>query len=355
VPAGCLPALRALCDRHGILLTEALAAGRYGEARELLSRAVDLTPGDYSAHIALGTAYERLGRYGDAAGCYSTAIALAPAVSWCHYSRGLAYLRLRDYARARADLDRAAELNPDHGDTYLSRALAAQGLADYPAALKDLDRAVEAGAPEVRAGFMRARVLDLSGDRAGARREVERALRTEPADELTWVARGVARVGPDPAGALADFEAALKLNPRSLLALQNKAHVLGKLKRTDEAIRSLDGVVELYPDFVAARAGRAVLHARSGNWAAARADVEESLKRDSGSANVYQAAGVYALLSRHDPAYRAKAIELLTTALRSGFGHDHVETDPDLDPIRTSPEFKRLADAAGVIRGGKDR
>ncbi|HEX4611211.1 MAG TPA: tetratricopeptide repeat protein, partial [Urbifossiella sp.] len=330
----------------------ALAAGRYGEARDLFTKAVELTPGDYAAFIALGTAYDRLGRYVDAAGCYATAIALAPEVPWGYYSRGLAYLRLRDYAKARADLDRAAELAPGQSDTYLNRALAAQGLRDFPAALRDLDRAAAAGAPEVRVGLMRARVLEMSGDKAGAGRELDRALKAEPADEVTWVARGVARVGADPAAALADFEAALKANPWSLQALQNKAHALSKLGRTAEAVRALDRVLELYPDYVAARAGRGVMHARAGDWAAARADADEALRRDGSPIVVYQVAGVYALMSAHDPAHKAKAMDLLTAALRAGFGYDQLDGDKDLDPIRAAPEFRRVADAATVIKVG---
>ena len=38
-------------------------------------------------------------------------------------------------------------------------------------------------------------------------------------------------------GALADFQKAAQLNPRSLAALQNQAHVLSKLGRNEEAKR----------------------------------------------------------------------------------------------------------------------
>ena len=54
----------------------ALSAGRYREAFKLLSRAIELDPGFYHAHMALGTCHYQLGRFADAAGCYTTAIAL---------------------------------------------------------------------------------------------------------------------------------------------------------------------------------------------------------------------------------------------------------------------------------------
>ena len=45
---------------------------------------------------------------------------------------------------------------------------------------------------------------------------------------LSWIARGVARIAADPPGALADFDQALLLNPRSPQALQDKAHVFSE-------------------------------------------------------------------------------------------------------------------------------
>jgi tetratricopeptide (TPR) repeat protein len=189
----------------------------------------------------------------------------------------------------------------------------------------------------------------LSGDKAAAKRELDEAMRLGPTDELTWLARGAARVGSDLPGALADFDAALVANPKSLAGLQNKSHVLGKLGRTDDAIRALDRLIELYPEYVPARAGRGVLYARLGKWEAAKTDADDALRRDRSPANVFQIAGIYALLSKHDPAYQAEAFRLLTTALRGGFGHEHVETDKDLDPLRGTPEFRRVVESVRAL------
>ena len=41
---------------------------------------------------------------------------------------------------------------------------------------------------------------------------------------------------------------------------------------------------------------------------------------------------------------------LLSASLQKGVGFDLLETDKDLDPIRNSPEFQRLVDAARAIR-----
>jgi tetratricopeptide (TPR) repeat protein len=292
-----------------------------------------------------------LGNYSAAAPCYDTAIALQPDVSWGYFNRGLLALRMREFEKARTTLDRAVALAPDHSETYFQRAIAEQWLRDYDAALKDVDRAVETGAPKARAAYARARIRELSGDKDAAKRELNEAMLLEPTDELTWQARGAARVNFDLAGALKDFDAVLAINPRSLAALQNRSHILTRLGRPEEAIRALDKVLEMYPDFVAARADRGVMNARLGKWVEAKADAENALQRDQSPRNLFQVGAIYALLTQHDPAHKKEAIRLLAIALRNGFGYEHIETDNDLAPLRDIPDFQKLVEGARSING----
>jgi tetratricopeptide (TPR) repeat protein len=155
----------------------------------------------------------------------------------------------------------------------------------------------------------------------------------------------------DPNAALADLEQALMLNPRSLAALQNKAHLLGKQGRNADAARTLDRAVANHPDYIPARAGRGVLLARLDRREAAHKDAVDCLARDNKPLTFYQLAGIYALTSKTHPDDRKQAFRLLSVALQRGFGFDLLETDKDLDPIRNRPEFKKLVDAARAIRG----
>jgi hypothetical protein len=70
---------------------------------------------------------------------------------------------------------------------------------------------------------------------------------------------------------------------------------------------------------------------------------------------LYQVAGIYALTSRRDPADRARAFPLLASALRRGYGHDRIDTDSDLDPVREDPQFRRLLEAAHALRPAPPR
>jgi tetratricopeptide (TPR) repeat protein len=160
----------------------------------------------------------------------------------------------------------------------------------------------------------------------------------------------------DPKGALADFDRALELNPRSFPALQNKAHVLADHLHDDAgAVRALDRVVGLYPDSAIGRAGRGVSLARLGQRDKAIADGEQALLLDTRPANLYQVGCIYALTSKKEPQDRLRAFELLSYGLKGGFGLDIVDSDSDLDPVRQTNEFRRLVEAARDLHVQRSR
>jgi serine/threonine protein kinase/Flp pilus assembly protein TadD len=334
--------------------TEEIDAGRFRDALAHLQQATRLQPQDFCAWFARALCHDRLGQDADAVHCYDTALALWPGQHWLlYFNRGLAHLRRRDFDQAGADFDQAIQLRPDQAEPYLNRALARQGQGRLAAAIADLTRALELGSVPTRVYFMRAVLRQRAGDDDGARRDREVGMRQEPTDELSWVARGVARVHDDPDGALADFEQALRLNPRSLPALQNKAHVLSqKPGRLQDAAGALDRALEFYPDAVETRSGRGVLLARLGKVAEARQDAETALLGDPSPRVVYQVTGIYALTSKTSGEDDArKALQLLSSALRQGFGFDLLDRDRELDPIRDRPEFRRVVDAARALSG----
>jgi serine/threonine protein kinase/Flp pilus assembly protein TadD len=330
---------------------EQVAQGRAGEALKDFQEVTRQKPGNFWAWFMRGVCHDNLAQYADSISSYSTCIALGPQFHYAYYNRGLAELRLQRYPDARADFDQALALNPDLPEVLVNRAMALEGLGKYAQGIEDLTAALKLGASPTQVYFLRSQFREKAGDKDGSKKDLQECLQSEPKNELGWLTRGYAKVTTDLQGALADFNKALNLNPRSLTGLQNKAHVLGRLGQNEEAVRVLDRAVELYPDFVYSRSGRGVYLARLGRREAALKDAEASLDKDRQPLTIYQVAGIYALTSKTNAEDRREAMRLLSSALLKDFGLlDLLETDKDLDPIRKDAEFAKLVDRARALR-----
>jgi serine/threonine protein kinase/tetratricopeptide (TPR) repeat protein len=338
-----------------LLATGYASQGRYREALELFEKVTRHSPANFWAWFMRGVCHDNLAQYEASTSCYSTSIALRSEFPWTYYNRGLSELRQQKYAEARADFDQALQRRPDMAEALVNRAMAKQGLQLYAEAIEDLTRALELRAPATEVYSLRSQLRQIAGDREGAQRDLVECLRLTPTTALGWLVRGYARMAGDPQGALADFNKGLKLNPRLLAGLQNKAHLLARMGQNEAALRVLDQAVEWYPDYVPARAGRGVCHARLSHRDLAHQDAEESLRRDKSPRNVYQLAGIFALTSRTHPEDRKEAMRLLTTALVRDVGLlKELENDKDLDPVRQDKEFTQLVIKTRAVRASLD-
>lgn len=336
-----------------LLAGERCSQGEMREALKLLEEATRREPSNAAAWAARGSCLASLKRHAEAIGCFTPCIALLPDFWRGYLWRGRSYLELGEFVLAESDFEEVLTARPQFTPALIFRALARRGRKDYSGAETDLTTALQKGdgTELTRLYFLRASVRQLAGNPQGAQEDLQAGLRRSPRDELSFVTRGYAQMTTDPKAALADFDQALALNPISLEALQNKAHVLSELGRTVEAIETLDRLVTRYPDFVEARIGRGVLHARLGQRKRALEDASESLLRDSRGLILYQAGCIYALTSRQEPNDRQEAYRLVERALRAGFGAEHLRTDPDLSPLRDHQEYQRLVRLIETLAG----
>ncbi len=147
------------------------------------------------------------------------------------------------------DLRKARNLRRDDPETLTNIALAELGLGQDREALHDFDLAIASGLNQPRLYLMRAEVRTRLGDAEGARRDHAEGVRREPVDASGWIARSVARLTDgDDAGALADLDRALAIDPTSWNALINKASLLSnQLNRQADAVAQLDLAVKPIP------------------------------------------------------------------------------------------------------------
>jgi eukaryotic-like serine/threonine-protein kinase len=328
----------------------------FSKAMNCFREATRIEPRHFWSWHLLGNCHYELLQWSEALNCYSTCLGLDPDSNvryfayqhraWVYFKQGNYESALTDVEKAKAALDSLPddiEMSESPKPLLLQARIYSQ-LRNYHAAEVCLTKALGYRESETEILLERSRIRRPMKNEAGAQADLSEALRRQPSDETGWNQRGLARADNDPQGALADFEEALKLNPTFYIAMQNKASVLSDIGKNDESIEVLNQLIELYPGYVNARIGRAVLLARQGRRDEALVDVHESLSRDRSPATLYQVANVYALTSKQQPSDLDAVMPFLSSALIGGFGLDVIDQDVDMEPARKLSGFQIAID-----------
>src|SRR5262245_34651283 len=219
---------------------EGLDLALAGEAAKALARLIPYTddhPDHFLAWYARGSCHEAIAQYADSAAAFTVCATLMPDFAPVYFSRGYARLKLKP-ADAEADFSRALDRKPNWMEARINRGIARDTLKDYAGADADLTAVLESPTAPTRIYFLRAKVRKSLGDTAGSEADIAEGRKRTPTDDRSWVTRGGSVLPINPQAALADYEEALKLNPKSRDALICKALVLGEqLKRPPDGVR----------------------------------------------------------------------------------------------------------------------
>ena len=315
-----------------------LAQGRPDRAEPELLRAVGMDDRPFWAWFALGLCHFDQGRFAESAGDFAVCSVVARNFAWPWMNRGLALARAGRLVEALEAYNQALAIDPGFDEALLNRGLTRLEMGNARGAVVDLKKAIGLGhgtAP-IRAALGEA--LARSGREAEGLRLLDDLLRSEPDSPLFRVVRGTIRLSTDPKGAEDDFRHVLTLDSR-----HPGAHLgLARLLRSDDppaAILHADLAVEGAATRLDALEIRALLRARLGDPSAV-ADVDRLIQSPTAH-RLYNAACALALLNQAhpDPAHATRALELLHRALESGFPPGPLRDDPDLNSIRSDPEF----------------
>jgi eukaryotic-like serine/threonine-protein kinase len=338
-----------------LLACEHAAQCRHQEALRLVDSVVADDPSNFGAWFLKARCHQLLDQDGDAFAAFSTAIALRPNYARSFLCRASVLFNQQTRAReALQDLNQALKLQPDLLDAHIDRSLVLLALGECKQALLDLDWALEREGVPTRIWFLRSNVHMRLDHPVEAKKDHERGLQLEPADHLSWVARGNAKLPFDADAALADFIKAEEAYPRCVEALNNQAFVYAvKLKRPADAIAALDRLLTHFPSNPRALAYRAILLARTGQTEKAIAEARKAANLPLAAEHHYRAACALAIASENAPAVKDESLRLLGRAVLHGWAHQVIETDRDLTAVRDTPEYKQLVLLARLMRACK--
>jgi tetratricopeptide (TPR) repeat protein len=176
-----------------------------------------------------------------------------------HHNRGVLRQQRGDWPGALADFDSALGIDANLDPTYVHRAAARKETGDLAGALADCNHVLGKCASEWSAAVfhLRGGVKALQSDFAGARADYEAALALEPNNPIFYLSRGNARYHQRDRLALLDYRNAFHLSKEAT------ARELVRIVAGD-ARRDANGVLENCDKHIRINAGDALAWARRG-------------------------------------------------------------------------------------------
>ena len=221
----------------------------------------------------------------------------------------------RDYDRAIADFGQAIRLEPKNVTIVMSRATAYEAKGDFGRAIADYDQALKLD-PNLTAAYDQPRhrlAPQAATSTAPSPTSIRRSGSTRRTSPPTTTAPWRWPTRRDFDRAIADYDQAIKLDPKYALAYLNRGLLWQAKKDHDRAIADFDQAIRLAPDNAAAGNARGLIFDLKGEFDRAIADFDRAIALEPKNPTYYNNRGnVWRDRGRFDRAVEDydKAIEL---------------------------------------------
>ncbi len=192
-----------------------------------------------------------------------------------YYNRGFAYQMKRDLDRAIADYAKAIDVDPKHALAYIGRGFILRVRGDLDGAIADYTRAIEVDPTHALAYIRRAEAYQDKSDADHAIADYAKAIEIEPQSAAAYNSRCRFRVKAnlDLPLALLDCDDAVRLAPNNAVFMDNRGFVYLKLDRLNDAIADYDAALKINPKLPGALYGRGLAKQKTGDQAGGDADI----------------------------------------------------------------------------------
>jgi tetratricopeptide (TPR) repeat protein len=231
----------------------AMNTQQFARAEELLQKLAATHPADFDVLSLLGRASARAGHLSRARETLEAALRLRPDDTGAMLECGLANAALGDFPRAVFLLARAQAKSPDRPEIALALARASEDAGYYGDAVLAYDRYLALrpkDGPSLR-DRARALALTVTGREQGAR-ELAQYATANPKDPLGHFYLAQVRWSEDSEGALASLAEAVRIDGRLAPAHVACAWLLHRLGRDTEALPHLEAALRVSPNNVRA-------------------------------------------------------------------------------------------------------
>lgn len=230
-----------------------MSMGAFARAEERLTKLAAARPGDFDLLLLLGRAAARAGHAYKARTTLEAALLLKPDDPAAMLEAGLANAASGDYPRSVFLLARAHARSPGQPGIALALARASEDAGYYGDAVTAYDRylALAPNDSAARRDRARALALTITGRDQGAR-DLAEYVAKNPSDPLGHFYSAQVIWKSDADGALSRLAEAVRLDPRLAPAHIARAWLLHRLGRGEEALPHLEAALKVTPDEVRA-------------------------------------------------------------------------------------------------------
>ena len=247
---------------------------------ELFNHTARVTRDNYLAYTNRGNANVLLGRYQQAIEDCTKALQIKPDYSYAYFNRGFAYGKLGQYQRAIEDLTRGIRLKPDDGSGYFNRGNAYGKLGQYQRAIEDYNLGIRLKPDKAEGYANRGDAYGALGQYQQAIENYNEAIRLKPVYAEAYYHRGHAyyRLGQK-ARAIQDYNEAIRLKPDFAEGYYiNRGNIYNELGGYQQAVENYNKAIRLKPDDAEAYYNRGNVYYRNGRYQLAIEDYKKSIQ-----------------------------------------------------------------------------
>ena len=221
--------------------------GDAGAAMNFYRHAVEIEPESYLGNSGLAEAAFSTGDYAQAEKSYTALLALEPTVT-TYLSRAAARSYLDDLNGAWKDLDAALALGPDNPDVRVSRGDLHVYVENFDAARAEYDAGLALAPDHADLRLSRAALFRATGQFDAALRDLNAGLAAHPDDQALIAQKGIVYfVMEDPLSAVEWLDKALAANPEDVYALWARSQAKSQLGDAAGAAADMEAAVRLDP------------------------------------------------------------------------------------------------------------
>lgn len=227
-----------------------------------LGKAIELSPQNAESYFIRGKIQSSLGLLDEALKDFNQAIALSRYNSEYYNARGMVYFRKQDGNAAVKDFSKAIDEHRDFGTAYFNRAMTYK---KFPYSVSTVDKMD----PWLKIPMQRRKMME----------DFSSAIKFKPNMVDAYIQRGLmlstsmeikidGKLDPETINelntALADFQQAVKIDPKSADAYNGRASCYDQLGKKDLALADYNKAIELDPELATAYMGRMAIYCEMG-------------------------------------------------------------------------------------------